>query len=170
MAWLKAVHIAGLSLWLAALASLPALLIAHRHKQDGADFARVRAATRFGYLALASPAAFVTVLSGTALLLVADALHGWMVVKLVGVGGLVLIHMRLGHLLSPFTDLLRSHVRARMALVWGAMLLSATLALLMVLWKPAIAPVALPDPLREPAAILSPPPQAPLPVPASPGP
>ena len=68
MVWLKFLHIAALAVWMAGLLYLPALLCAHRRINDRQDFARVRMASRFVYLLIASPAACIAVGAGTALL------------------------------------------------------------------------------------------------------
>ena len=61
MLWLKFLHIAGVAVWVAGLLYLAALLQNHQRVRDRQDFARVRMGSRFAYMGLVSPAAFVAV-------------------------------------------------------------------------------------------------------------
>jgi protoporphyrinogen IX oxidase len=168
MMWLKFVHIAALSVWVAGLLYLPALLLAHRRVGDAQDFARIRMASRMAYLGLVSPAAFVAIGAGGALLFVADALHPWMFAKLVAVGALVLAHMQSGHLVAKLAERDTHVSRLRLKLIEGAVLGSSLIVLLLVLGKPALSLDFLPDQLLEPG-FLSPPGSEP-PVPLDPRP
>ena len=50
MIWLKVVHIAALSLWVAGLFALPSLLAAHPRVEDSVALRHLRAKTRFTYV------------------------------------------------------------------------------------------------------------------------
>jgi protoporphyrinogen IX oxidase len=170
MMWLKFLHVAGLSLWLGGLLYLPAMLWAHHKVEDQQDFARIRMASRFVYMGLASPAAFVAIGAGAALLFVADALHPWMFLKLAAVGVLVIAHMQYGYVLAR---LAREEARAptlRVRLIGLLVLASAAAALWLVLAKPVVGTGFIPDPLLEPGILQRPEDRAPPPSPLLPHP
>lgn len=166
--WLKFLHIAALILWVAGLLYLPAMLIGHRRAKDPQDFARVRMGSRFVYMGVASPAAFVAVAAGTALLFVADALHPWMVLKLVVVGILVVAHIQAGHILVHLADEEARAPTFRAKAVAGAAAGSAAAILLLVLAKPPVPIGLLPGWMLEPGVLNRP--DAPPPVPHPPRP
>lgn len=160
MAWVKAVHVAAIALWMAGLIYLPALLVAHRRapdgetmdggEMDGRDQARVHMASRMAYVGFATPAAFVAILSGMALLLMSDAMHGWMFAKLFAVGLLVGLHMYLGHLVNPFDEPVIPAAGKPLGAIWGSLALLVGIILLLVLWKPAVPMDWLPEVLQAP--------------------
>lgn len=154
--WLKFLHIAGICVWIAGLACLAALLFDHRKVRDQQDFARVRMGSRFVYMGLASPAAFIAVGAGGALLFVADALHPWMFAKLAAVGVLVFAHVNYGYILTHLADeeadgpTLRIHAST-------AMLAASSAAILwLVLAKPPLAEGAAPGWISEPGLLRHP--------------
>lgn len=156
MAWLKALHIAGLLVWCAGLLFLPGLLIAHRKLGEGEDFVRVRNASRFNYNAVVSPAAFVAVGAGTGLLFYAPGvLQGWMFVKLAFVGLLVMAHVQYGFVLAALSERGARPPAIRLVLL-GTAVLGAMFAILwLVLQKPAIDETLLPDWLLRPGGLQS---------------
>lgn len=170
MLWLKFLHIAGISVWVAGLLYLAALLLSHRHVRDQQDFARVRMGSRFAYMGLVSPAAFVAVGAGGALLFVSDALHPWMFVKLAAVGVLVGAHMQYGFVLTHLADEEVKGPTLRIKAIAWAVAISASTILVLVLAKPLIPVDFIPDWLTEPGLLqhpaspmASPPPAPPLP-------
>ena len=94
---LKAVHIGFLAIWIAGLAALPAMLARHDRAIGQGDFARIRQATHYGYVWVVTPAAVLTVASGTTLIFLREVFVGWMFAKLIGVAGLVTVHAWVGH-------------------------------------------------------------------------
>jgi protoporphyrinogen IX oxidase len=100
MAWLKALHIATLLVWCAGLFYLPGLFAAHPLARNLRDLRRIRSMTRFTYVAVTSPAAVLAILSGTALVYVAEARGGWLVLKLTAVSLMVLYHLYCGRTLA----------------------------------------------------------------------
>ena len=152
MALLKFLHISGVLIWVAGLFYLAALLQRHRHVRDRQDFARIRMSSRFAYMGLVSPAAFVAVGAGGALIFVADALHPWMFLKLVAVGVLVVAHMQYGHVLAHLADEEAEGPTMRLRLIAGGIAVAAVAALALVLGKPAIA-LAFPDWLTQPGQL-----------------
>ena len=94
---LKALHVGFMAVWIAGLAALPAMLARHDRAIGQGDFARIRRATHYGYIWFLTPAAVLTVATGTTLIFLRDVFTGWMFVKLVGVAGLVTVHAWVGH-------------------------------------------------------------------------
>lgn len=156
MLWLKFLHIAGVSLWVAGLLYLAAMLLSHRHVRDQQDFARVRMGSRFAYMGLVSPAAFVAIGAGGALLFVADALHPWMFVKLAAVGVLVVAHMQYGYVLTHLADEEAKGPTLRILAIGWAIVISATAILFLVLAKPMIPVEFIPDWWTEPGLLQHP--------------
>lgn len=150
MLWLKFLHIAGISIWVAGLLYLAALLFGHNKVRDRQDFARVRMGSRFAYMGLVSPAAFVAVGAGGALLFVADALHPWMFVKLIAVGVLVIAHMQYGYVLTHLADEETEGPTLRIISVAAGICVSVAAILYLVLAKPAISTDFVPQWLSEP--------------------
>ncbi|HVM38785.1 MAG TPA: CopD family protein [Sphingomicrobium sp.] len=158
--WLKFIHIAGLAIWVAGLLYLPAMLLSHRNVGDQQDFARIRMGSRMTYMGLVSPAAFLAIGTGTALLFVADALHPWMFLKLMAVGVLVIAHLQYGYVLSHLSDQMAHPPVLRLRLIAAAVMIAALAVLALVLAKPPIDPGFLPDWLTTPG-LLDPPEIAP---------
>ncbi|MGD9946594.1 MAG: CopD family protein, partial [Burkholderiaceae bacterium] len=100
MPWLMAAHIAALTLWCAGLFFLPALLAAHAGVADPPAFHRLRTMSRFTYIAIASPAAVLAILTGTALVAFSDLLGDWLITKLTLVGAMSAFHVYCGRLLT----------------------------------------------------------------------
>lgn len=150
MLWLKFIHIIGIAVWVSGLLYLPALLAGHRTVRDQQDFARVRMASRFAYMGIVSPAAFIAVAAGTALLFVGDALHPWMFAKLAAVAALIVVHVQYAYALSHLAE------EGAQEPTWrGRVMVAATIAatltiLFLVLFKPALGDDVLPDAFKEP--------------------
>lgn len=155
MLWLKFTHIAALSIWMAALFYLPALLSHHRRIEDRQDFVRLRMSSRFVFMFVASPAACLAVVSGTALLFFSDVRQPWMLAKLAGVGLLAFSHYRFGSLLKRFAIEGQEPpaYKARVLVFMAAFAASA--ALWLVLAKPVFETGPLPGWMTEPSGILS---------------
>ena len=166
MLWLKFLHIAGVAVWMGALLYLPAMLWAHGRVQDRQDFARVRMASRFVYMGLASPAAYVAIGAGTALLLTADSLYPWMFLKLIGVGVLVVAHVQYGHVLVHLADEEAEAPTFRVKAIGVAVLAFIPAVLWLVLAKPPVPDGAFPSWAREPGFLT--PPESPAPAPPLP--
>lgn len=98
MPWIKFVHLSALLVWCACLLALPSLLALFPVTQGKVSRRRLRAATRFVYIALASPAAVVAVVSGTALIHLMQVYAPWFFAKLTLVAAMVLFHASCGKL------------------------------------------------------------------------
>ncbi|MDP1618050.1 CopD family protein [Phenylobacterium sp.] len=156
MAWLKFLHISALLVWCAGLIYLPGLLLAHRKVTNREDFVRIRNASRFSYNAVTSPAAFLAIGAGTALLLLAPGvLQGWMFVKLALVGLLVMAHVQYGFVLSALSEAGSQPPRLRLLAVWTLVFGAMTAILWLVLDKPFLGIAGLPAWLLEPGGLQS---------------
>jgi uncharacterized membrane protein len=156
MLWLKFLHIGGIAIWVSGLLYLAAMLLGHNRVRDRQDFARVRMGSRFAYMGVVSPAAFVSIGAGGALLFVSDALHPWMFVKLMAVGVLVLAHIQYGYVLTHLADEEAKGPTIRIIGIAVAILISAAAVLWLVLAKPAISEGFVPEWLSEPGFLQRP--------------
>jgi putative membrane protein len=96
MLWIKLLHVATISIWSAGLICLPGLYVQRTHVPDDESLHRLQGMVRFLYVAIVSPAAFIAVGSGTALIFLREAWVPWFSVKLVFVGAMVVIHILTG--------------------------------------------------------------------------
>lgn len=99
-AWFKVIHIVTLLFWAGTLFYLPSLLAAHADTSRRTAFFRLRALTRYTYLGVASPAAILAIISGAVLIQLADAIGGWLFLKLTTVALMVAFHVLCGSLVS----------------------------------------------------------------------
>jgi|TARA_R100000501_G_scaffold1440_2_gene4352 uncharacterized membrane protein len=166
MLWLKFLHISGIAIWVSGLLYLAAMLLNHHKVRDSQDFARVRMGSRFAYMGIVSPAAFLAVGAGGALLFVADALHPWMFVKLMAVGVLVIAHIQYGYALMHLAEEEAEGPTLRIMIVAGTILLSTAAILWLVLAKPYISNKIFPQWLNEPGFLQRQ--ESPLPAPPPP--
>ena len=93
IALLKFVHITAIAIWTAGLISLPSLYVQRAHVEDDDALYRMQRMTRFAFVALISPAAFIAVASGIALSFLRDVLSAWFSWKLAFVGLLAMFHV-----------------------------------------------------------------------------
>lgn len=170
MLWLKFLHIGGIAIWVAGLLYLAGLFAGHARVRDRQDFARVRMASRFAYMGLVSPAAFIAVGAGTALLFVSDALHPWMFVKLAAVTVLVIVHVQFAYVLTHLANEGARQPTLKIRIMVGAIVAASLAVFWLVLAKPAVPDRALPGWMREPGimkAAVAPTPAPPLRRPGS---
>jgi len=98
--WLKVLHVGGLAVWSGLMFYMPALFAAHVRPMDTPEFHRLRTISRLTYVGVASPAAVVTIISGTALVAVTRVEDAWLVLKLGVVFLLLIFHIYCGTVLS----------------------------------------------------------------------
>lgn len=148
--WLKALHIAALAVWAGGLVAMPGLLGVHASPDGEMDdeAARQMNFARLGYEFIVSPAAVLTVASGTALIFVASYETGWLAPKLLAVGAMALLHMLVGRGLDHGG---RHFVpgRAMRWLLTGGVVASIAAVLALVLGKPSIDATLFPSWLTE---------------------
>lgn len=154
MLWLKFTHLAALTVWVAGLLYLPAILAQYRWAIDQQESQRVRMASRFVFLVITSPAAIVAIASGTALLFISDVRSAWMFAKLGGVGILAYCHYRYGSLLTHLSEALPKVSSFKIRLLGGSAALAVIYIMCIVLIKPDLQFELLPDWLNEPVGIV----------------
>ncbi|UYN99048.1 MAG: CopD family protein [Devosia sp.] len=135
IAWVKIVHIAGIALWSAGLLALP-ILYAQRRGLEGAPLHRLHAFTRMLYVALVSPAAFIAIGSGTALIIAMGTYENWFSAKLVGVSVMTGLHIFSGLVILRLFEPGRSYPAWRLGLVMPLTIFTIAAILVLVLGKP----------------------------------
>jgi len=135
--WLKSIHIAALVFWCACLLYLPGLFAAHAQPLRRRDFHRLRAQTRMTYVGVASPAAVVAIVSGSALIYLRDVSGGWLPLKLTVVSAMVVLHLVDGWLVSWH----RERGMSRHSFVLAALVAVPALLIGLVLWLVLARPV-----------------------------
>ncbi|MDR5651454.1 CopD family protein [Ruixingdingia sedimenti] len=155
IAGLKALHIAGLVCWCAALIGLPLLLHRHGGRRTQRGFAEYRLVTHIGYIAFATPAALVTIAAGTALVLLAGVFEPWLLVKLAAVAGMVLVHVWLGHMIQRSGEERRSdwHGGPLAGLALAVPLMALVLGLVLVKPDAGLLARLVPDQFFAPRAV-----------------
>jgi uncharacterized membrane protein len=103
--FLKFVHLAAIALWSGGLIVLPFLFWQRRTLPAGPDLDRLHRITRLVYVELTSPAAFIAIASGTALIFLQATFVEWFSLKMVLVGIMAMLHVVAGlvllHLFLP---------------------------------------------------------------------
>ncbi len=97
---LKFTHLAAIAIWSAGLIVLPFLFWQRRTFRVGAELDRLHRMTRFVYVGTASPAAFVAIASGTALIFLQATFQEWFSLKMVLVGIMAMLHVVAGLVLG----------------------------------------------------------------------
>jgi protoporphyrinogen IX oxidase len=93
IALLKFVHIAAIAIWTAGLISLPSLYVQRASIKNDDALYRMQRMTRFAFVAIISPAAFIAVASGIALSFMREVFAPWFSWKLAFVGLLAMFHV-----------------------------------------------------------------------------
>ena len=97
--FLKFVHLGAIALWSGGLIALPFLFWQRRTLEAGLDLDRLHRVTRLVYVELTSPAAFVAIGSGTALIFLQATFAEWFSLKMVLVGIMAMLHVLAGLIL-----------------------------------------------------------------------
>ncbi|NGM46018.1 hypothetical protein G5B31_10750 [Rhodobacter sp. SGA-6-6] len=147
---LKALHIGFLAVWIAGLAALPAMLARHDRAITPADYTRIRQATHYGFTWLATPAAVLTVATGTSLIFLREVFTGWMFAKLVCVAALVTLHAWIGHTIVAVAETEGRHEPPGPLLPTLALCGIVLCVLSLVLAKPRLEELPMPDWLLQP--------------------
>ncbi|MDO5646650.1 CopD family protein [Paracoccus sp. (in: a-proteobacteria)] len=106
IAALKFLHLGTMLIWCAALIALPVILWIYEGlwRKRGAGKAQTRYAefrliTHYGYIAVATPAAVISVAAGTGLIFAAEVFDLWFAAKLTLVCVMVLTHAWIGQMI-----------------------------------------------------------------------
>jgi putative membrane protein len=149
---LKFVHIVAIALWSVGILCLPFLYV-QRRGLAGDDLHRLHNFTRFLYIRLVSPAAFVAIAFGIALIFVQATFQPWFSVKLALVGLLVIIHVMNGLMILRLFEPGQSYPFWRFVVV--TLLTTSVIAgiLIVVLGRPEWSPEGWVDTLFAPGAL-----------------
>ena len=151
--FLKFVHIATIAVWAGGLIVLPYLFWQRRLLAVGPELDQLHRVTRFVYVGMTSPAAFVAIGSGTALIFLQSTFREWFTLKMVLVGAMVMLHVVAGLVaVRVFAPDGRFGSRSCVALT-GAYLVLIVAILWVVLAKPAIDSTQLAGDLFKPGAL-----------------
>ena len=131
----KFLHIIAIAAWSAGLICLPFLYL-QRYRLSGDALHRLHNFTRFFYVALVSPAAFVAVGSGIALIFLQGTFEAWFSVKLALVATMVIIHVTSGALILRLFEPGQSYPLWRFLVVSTLTVSVIGLILFVVLGKP----------------------------------
>ena len=93
---LKFVHLAAIAIWSGGLLALPFLFWQRRALALGPDLDRLHRIVRLVYVELTSPAAFIAIGSGTALIFLQATFEEWFSIKMVLVGIMAMLHVVAG--------------------------------------------------------------------------
>jgi uncharacterized membrane protein len=150
---LKFVHIATIALWAGGLLVLPYLFWQRRLLGAGPELDRLHRVTRFVYVVMTSPAAFVAIGTGTALIFLQSTFREWFTLKMVLVGAMVMLHVVAGLVaVRVFEPDGRFGARSCVALTCTYLVLIVAI-LWVVLAKPPIDSAELAPGLFEPGAL-----------------
>jgi protoporphyrinogen IX oxidase len=154
IAWIKAVHILALMVWCAGLLGLPSIY-AQRKALRGSALHDLHRFARVLFINITSPAAFLAVIAGTALIFLRDVFTVWMALKLLAVGALAVLHLRQGYVLLKVFEPGRGYARWRQLLATAATLSVIVAILWLVLAKPHLETRVLPDWMLTPGGLQS---------------
>ncbi|WP_321927546.1 CopD family protein [Paraburkholderia guartelaensis] len=93
---LKFIHLGAIAIWSGGLIALPFLFGQRRGLTATTDLDRLHRITRLVYVELTSPAAFVAIASGTALIFLQATFVEWFSAKMVLVGIMAMLHVAAG--------------------------------------------------------------------------
>lgn len=151
--FLKFAHLAAIALWSGGLIVLPYLFWQRRGMAPGIELDRLHRITRLVYVELCSPAAFVAIATGTALIFAQATFVEWFSLKMLLVGVMAMLHVVAGLVLHQlFTPKGRFGAAAFFSLTLGYLLVIAGI-LWFVLAKPQIDSNAIAAHLFKPGAL-----------------
>lgn len=137
VAWIKFIHVAAIALWSGGLVALP-FLYRQRKGLEGEELHRLHAFTRFFYVGLVSPAAFIAIGSGTALIFLLGVYENWFYAKLLTVVAMTGIHIFSGLVILRLFEAGHAYPAWRFALAVPLTLLAIGAILVLVLGKPRL--------------------------------
>jgi putative membrane protein len=151
--FLKFVHLGAIALWSGGLIALPFLFWQRRALESDLDLERLHRVTRLVYVELTSPAAFVAIGSGTALIFLQATFAEWFSLKMVLVGIMSMLHVVAGLVLMQlFLPKGKFSYLSYVALM-GAYVVVIAAILWIVLAKPQIDSNQIAANLFEPGAL-----------------
>jgi putative membrane protein len=132
---LKFLHIIAIAAWSGGLLCLPFLYL-QRRRLGGNALHRLHNFTRFFYVSLVSPAAFLAIASGMLLIFLQATFEPWFSVKLALVAAMVIIHVMSGLVILRLFEPGQAYPWWRFVAVTGLTTGVIAAILVMVLGKP----------------------------------
>ena len=155
IAWLKVLHIASLAIWCGGLLVLPMLFARRRGLEQGPDLWDLHRFTRTVFVAITSPAAFVAIGSGIALIFAREVFTVWFAFKMLAVGVLTGVHVRAGYVIGRVFEPNHGFAAWRRVAGQGTALAAIAGILWLVLAKPDLDFAVLPDWFHQPGGLQS---------------
>ncbi len=146
----KALHIVALSVWCGALIALPMMLSRHDPAVAPGDYRIIRQASHLTYTVVVTPAGVIAVVAGTCLIFLRQTFEPWLFAKLALVAALVMLHAWIGHGLDRVGETPGTHRPPNPYLPGSGVLICAAAILALVLGKPDLGWIGIPEWLRTP--------------------
>jgi protoporphyrinogen IX oxidase len=134
----KFVHLATIAVWSGGLIVLPFLFWQRRGVEAGPELDRLHRVTRFVYVEMTSPAAFLAIGSGTVLIFLQTTFLEWFSLKMAFVAVLVMLHVVAGLILMHLFEPARRFGRFSYVGLTASYLVLITAIICVVLAKPHI--------------------------------
>ena len=150
---LKFAHLAAIALWSGGLVVLPFLFWQRRTLSAGSDLDRLHRITRLVYVELCSPAAFVAIGTGTALIFLQATFEEWFSIKMVLVGMMAMLHVVAGLVLMQLFTPQGRFSRLSYITLMAAYMVLITAIIWVVLAKPHLDSNAFAAQLFEPGGL-----------------
>ncbi|GGF76117.1 membrane protein [Paracoccus acridae] len=147
---LKALHVIALALWVGGLFGLPVMLARHDPAIGQADYTRIRLASHVSYVWIITPAAVTAIVAGTWLIFLREVFTVWMFAKLVFVALLIGFHAWIGHHIVKVGESDGRHQTPRPIGPLLILLVPVLVILTLVLLKPELEEIPMPDWLTQP--------------------
>lgn len=151
--YVKALHIGMIAIWTAGLLALPLMLARHDPAVGQADYTRIRRASHYGYTMLVTPVAVVAIATGTLLIFQRQVYVPWLFAKVVFVGLLIAFHAWVGNTLVRVAETEGEHMPPEPTLPLLLCLAVVAAVLTLVLGKPNLARIAMPEWLTHPLGV-----------------
>lgn len=136
--FLKLLHLATIAVWSGGLLVLPLLFWQRRQVTNIDELESLHRTTRFVYVVMTSPAAFVAIGSGTALIFLQTTFREWFSLKMVLVGAMAMLHVLAGLTAAKVFAPAGRFGRSAFIALTSVYLLLIVAILWIVLAKPAI--------------------------------
>lgn len=147
---LKALHLFALGIWCGGLIALPLMLVRHDSIVSQDEYRIIRHRTHLTYTLIVTPAAVTAIIAGTWLVFLRQAFVPWLFAKLVFVALLLALHVWIGHNIAQAAEEPGDHRLPSPSLPITGVLACSTAILLIVLGKPDLDWVLMPEWLRTP--------------------
>lgn len=146
----KALHIGFIALWIAGLFAMPRMLARHDRGTPRVEYGRIRQATHYGYVWALTPVAVLAIVTGGVLIFLREVFTVWLFAKLILVAALVGLHAWTGYMITMVAESDGSHEPPDAQVPTFAICLLVSGILFLVLGKPDLGGLPVPDWLAVP--------------------